>query len=309
MAQPLSIETPDDIVMITTRTQNSRLWFIKNPKLEGRALAYLAKYVAKYSAKLYSYKFMGHHYHLMVSFPLGNKAAFKRDFNARVAVLTNALVETFEGGRVWGRRASTQILPNQEDQEHWFFYMALNEVSSGQVQRISEDEHYNSFSDAISGIVRKHKVFRQSDYNNHKRTNPKVRRQDYIETYELRFERLPGYESLSQSEYRTLMLEKLERRRVEIVASRRAEGKGFATAEHRAARMPGDRPVQTKTSSRESNRPICLTLCSATRRRMLEWYFSIRDAYREASKCFRAGMMNVEFPPGTYRPSIPVLVT
>lgn len=302
MAQDLSIEDKETVFFTTSRTIGSRLWFINNPQLEDRILAYLAKYSTIYGVILYGFKLMGNHYHLKAAYPNANRAEFLRALNSMIARLTILLAPGHDGGKVWARRARSQFLLNSEDLENWFFYSALNAVSSGLARRISDDAQYNSFSDAISGRVRSFKVVNWEDYNNRIRFNPKLTIEECTETYELRFERLPGYEELSHKQYQSMMLGKLEERRQRIIKERTDAGLGFATTEQLRATKPGSKPRTTKTSTRYSPRPLCLTLCKESKERFLSWYFDLLARFRAASEKFRRGDLMVEFPPGTYRP-------
>ena len=302
MAQDLSIEDPEATFFITSRTIDSKLWLVNNPILEERILAYLAKYTHDYSVDLYKFKLMGNHYHMLAGFPFGNKSAFFRSFNSMVARLTKSYTKFFEGGGLWARRARSQFLLEDDDVENWFYYAALNPIISGLGQKLGDYPGYNSFSDAISGRVRTFKIVNWSDYNNRIRYNKNLTIEDCTTTYELRFKRLRKYESLSQKEYRKIMLEQFEKRRQEIIKDRKEKGLGFATAEQLRAVKPGTKPKMTKTSTRHTHRPLCLTLCRKARERFLKWYFDLLAAYKEASFRFRNGELSVAFPKGTYRP-------
>jgi hypothetical protein len=108
-------------------------------------------------------------------------------------------------------------VPNDEDVENWFFYSALNPVSSGLVERVSEYPSYNSFSNAISDNSRTFSIVDWTNYNNRRRYNSKLTIKDCTHGYELRYERLPGYEQMPRAEYKRLMLILLEERRTEII--------------------------------------------------------------------------------------------
>lgn len=309
MAQDISIEVHDAIFLITARTIGSRLWFINNPELEDRFKAYLAKYATLYGAVLYGFKLMGNHYHLLASFPLCNRAAFLRSLNSMFARLTGSLAVEHDGGRVWARRARCQFLLRPEDVEHWFFYVALNSVQSGLCRRLSEDPLYNSFSNAVSGRVETFKIVDWEDFNNRSRFNPRLTIEDCTEVFELKFARLPGCEHFSTKDYQARMLEKLEVRRTHIVADRMSQGKGFAPTDALRSTKPGSKPRSTKTSTRNTPRPLCLTLCKEAKERFLGWYFDLLAAFRDASIRFRSGDLTVQFPPGTYRPPLAVGVS
>ncbi len=55
----------------------------------------------------------------------------------------------------------------------------------------------------------------------------------------MEFKRLPGYEHLTQREYKKLMLKKPEERRLELVQERKAKGIGFLTREQLLNTVPG----------------------------------------------------------------------
>ena len=100
------------------------------------------------------------------------------------------------------------------------------------------------------------------------------------------------------------MLKKLEERRVKIVNERKAKGLGFLGPVALAKMVPGSKPLATKKSKRDSKRPLVLTKCVETKKRFLQWYFAIFDAFKNASEKYRKGMINVELPPGTYQPPL-----
>ena len=304
VAQDLSFEMPDGTWFITTKTIASLLWLVNNAVLEEKALAYLAKYQEKYGVILYACIFMGNHWHIEGKFPNGNKTAFLRSFNSMFARLVAKHVKEFHGGRLWGRRARAQLLPENADVEHSALYIALNPVSSGLTQKYTEYKGYNSFSDAICGRAREFDLVDWTDYNNKRRKCKNLKIQDFTTTCTLTYTRLPGYENLSQKDYRLLMLKKIEERRQEVIAKRVAEGKGFAGVEALEATKPGDAPRSTKKSDRNTKRPLVLTLNPEARAIYVEMYFSLLAAYKEASRRFRSGELDVPFPPGTHRPPL-----
>jgi len=302
MAQDLSYEKPELCFFGTIRTQHSRLWFINNPKLEQWILAYLARYQELYGITIYAFVIMGNHYHLLAKFPRSNKAAFFQAFNAIIAKLTNCHVDAFEGGRLWARRVRVQAVPRNEDIEHEFFYCTLNPVSSGLTRTLSSYRSYSSFTDAVYDRRKTYTVINWAKYNDRKRFDPNLKPQDFASKHTLIYSRLPGYEQMTKAEYLKLMHKKLEENRQKAIEKRLSEGKGFATAESLAKQTPGAKPHSSKTSKRDSLRPLILTLCMETKEHFLSWYFSMLDAYRLASRRFRAGDSLQDFPLGTYQP-------
>lgn len=296
------VESRDMASFLTTRTRNSELWFVNNEKLEDGILGYAAKYATRYGVKLYGLAIEGNHIQGPALFPNGNRADFMRDFNASVARAVPYYTPQYPGGRLWGRRYSAEFLPGAEDIEEYLFYTALQPIKDGLVERLKDYPGYNFFNDAVRGIERKFKVVNWTEFHAAKRYNPEVSIKNFIEVVTLKYERLPGYEHLSQKEYATLMYEKLEKRRQAIVAERHARGQGFVGKDALKRVRRGSLPQYSKTSTRFSHRPRVLSICDKRRAECKAWYFKIYFEYRDASKKFRAGDLTVKFPEGTYRP-------
>ena len=287
---------------VTTRSRNSELWFVNNQRLQEAILGYAARYITRYGVKLYAFAIEGNHIQFPAVFPNANRADFMRDLNSTIARAVPHYVSEYPGGPFWGRRYSTEVLPAAEDIEEWFFYTVLQPVQDGLVEKISDYPGYNCFHDAIWGITRTCKVINWGAYNSAKRYRKVVNLADFTEEVTLQYERLPGYEHLSQKEYAKLMERKLEERRCKIVEARRAEGKGFAGREACLRTVPGSVPRETKTSTRYSHRPRVLCVCLERWKQAMGEYFERYYAYREASRRYRAGELTVKFPPGTYKP-------
>ncbi len=298
-SQPIRVEDIDNPQLITCRTINSALWFVNNKALEHRILGYLAKYIKKYKVKLYAFTLVGNHYHMIAMFPEGRRSEFFRDFNARVAEAVNQIVPEFLGGPLFERRFTPQPLLLDSDVENYFFYCALQPVSSGLCDKISDYMDYNSFKDASYGTIRRFKLFNYGKYNAAKRNKPNVRKQDFEEEHELQYERLPGHEEITNKDYNTRLLKELEKRRVLLVNKRKDKGKPFFGKENLRRVKPGSLPNHTK---RDGIRPLVLTACREIRKQYLDWYFSIVAQYREAVDRYRKGYFNTLFPEGTFRP-------
>ena len=297
------IESNELSFFSTIRCRNSRLWFINNPKLEERILAYTAKYLEVHSVELYAFAIEGNHTQDLAYYPLLNRSNFMRDRNSCIGKLVPNYCKEHEGGGLWGRRYSTEIVPSYKDDiEERFFYTVLQPVQDGLVERISDYKGYNCFHDAAWGITKKFKVVNWTQFNAAKRSNPKVSIKDFTTIYKLKYKRIPGYEHLSQRQYALMLGKKLEERRQIIVRQRLAEGKGFAGPEVLKHIKPGSKPMSTKTSERYSFRPRVLSICPLRRKEWLDFYFDCYYKYKEASARFRQGLFDTIFPAGMYRP-------
>jgi len=303
-SQPLRIESKDFASFGTSRTVKSRLLFANNQRLEKRVLGYLAKYKKRHRMQLYSMVFSGSHYHLLNRFLECNRAAFYRDFNARIAEAVKALVPCFPGGKTFERRYSEQAIPRDKDIVERFWYCALQAVYAGLCRRISDYPGYNSFYDAIYGRTKTFEVVDWSKYRQVKRYRPEAKPQDFTIVYELNYERLPGFEYMSQKQYAHFMLAELAKRTKAIVVEWQKKGHVFMTKAQLKKVSASRTAKKPKISNRYSHRPLVLTSCAVTKQNFLQWYFSIYYRYKKAVQAYLAGNTNADFPPGTYRPPL-----
>lgn len=299
------IETSEYSNLITSRTRDSRLWFVNNEQLEERILGLTAKYTTRHNITLYGFALEGNHLHLVAQMSDNNRAIFLRDLKSTIAKAVPHFTPSYSGGGVWGRRFSNEFIGDDSTLEDYFFYVALQPVKDGLVDRISDYPGYNCFHDAVWGKERRFKVFNGTAYYRAKRYGAKVRKCDFFEEFTLRYARLPGYEHLTQKEYAILMHDKLEERRQDILRARVAEGKiSFVGGKRLKQIVPGSLPKNTKTSTSTTHRPRVLSLCHQKRAEMRSWYFGILLHFKDASNRYRKGELSAEFPAGTYRPYI-----
>jgi hypothetical protein len=284
----------------TTRARNSELWFVNNSKLEEAILGYAGRYATRYEVKLYALAVEGNHIHKAAVFPKANRAHFMRDFNSSVARAVPRYQPDYPGGRLWARRYSAEYLVGEPDLEEIFFYIVLQAVNDGLVDDIRDYPGYNCFEDAITGRERQYKVVKWKEYNDAKRWNPDVSIDEYTELCTLKYERLPGYEHLSQKDYELQMREKLALRTKEALQKR--GGKPTLGAEKLKTVKPGTRPHKTKTSGPRDHRPRVLSKDRKRRVTGKSWYFRIYFDFKEASRRYRNGELDVVFPKGTYKP-------
>lgn len=291
MSQPLRVENPDISSLITARCQNSRLWFVNNSKLEKEILFWLAKYTNKYSVELYAFALMGNHFHIVARFPLVNRAAFCREFNKCVAIAVRYHVPNFEGGTLFERRYAEQALPLDKDVEDKIIYCALQAVSSGLAKNIRDYPGYNSFFDAVAGKKRTLKRVNRAEYNQARRYNKNVSPKDFLEVEVLSYAQL-----INNYELKALC----EKKRLELVAKWKKQGKRFPSRAKLRQIIPGSKPKTTKKSSRNSHRPHVLSRCPLAAKEYLKGYFSKIFEHKRAVKKLYAGQFDVAFPAGTY---------
>lgn len=296
------IECRDVASFQTTRSRNSQLWLVNNDELEGAILGYAARYATRYEVKIYALSIEGNHIQKVALFPKANRAHFMRDFNSSVARAVSRYQANYPGGPLWRRRYSAEYLPASADIEDRFFYTVLQPVNDGLVDDIEEYPGYNCFEDAITGRELTCKVVKWKEYNDARRWNKSLSIEKFTEVCILTYDRLPGYENLSQKDYESMMRKKLRERTKAVLQSRKA--KISYGAERLKEIVPGALPKRTKTSGRWDHRPRVLSKDPERRSLGEAWYFSIYFEYKSCSERYRTGQAHVEFPAGTYKPPL-----
>jgi hypothetical protein len=132
--------------------------------------------------------------------------------------------------------------------------------------------------------------------------NPSVDIEKFTDLCTLKYDRLPGYESLSLAQYVSMMRRKLKERTAQVLKGR--DGKPSLGADRLKKIKPGSRPKNTKTSGLLDHRPRVLSKDPERRSLGEQWYFSIYSKYKEASSRYRSGEQDVEFSKGTYKPPL-----
>lgn len=304
MAEQLKITNPDEICLTTIRTRKSKLWFVNNKALEEELLGYLAKYQQQYGVILYAFILMGNHYHMVAKFPKSNRHKFKQAFNRIFANILKRHVKQYSGGSVWARRYRPQALLQPRDVMHWFFYTVLNPVSSGLVKSIADYPCFNSYSMSLTGEVRTFTLIDWRDYKNRKRYNKKLKPDDCKKEYQLKFSRLPEHEQQSQFEYRAFLEDECAKYTKEKIDARINNKQGFCGKENLLKTRIGTIPEHTKTSSRETYRPLALSLNAEALAIYIKDFFTISRSHRQASILFQKGHLKTKFPEGTFRPTL-----
>ena len=298
------IETIDLASFITSKTVNSRLWFVNCPVLEQSILGRVARCQDRYGVIIYALAIQGNHLHFTALFPKGNRAFFMRDLNSVIAKDVKRYQAAFEGGPLFRDVYSAEIIPTSEDVLDKYFYTVLQPVNDALVDDIKHCPYYNCFEDSVKCRKIEYKVVRWKEYNDAKRwkVNADIKIEDFTDTVYLEFTRLPGYEHLSPKAYEAMMRKELAERTQQVREKRRV--KVCMGAKKVKQVEPGSRPNNPKTSKRDTKRPRIGSKRAEIIKAAMDWYWPTIDAHQEASKAYRAGNLTVKFPKGTYRPPL-----
>jgi len=307
MSQPLRIDYPEGMSsFVTRRFRNSQLAYANNKGLEARVLGSLGKYLEKYEAKIYAFTIFGSHDHPMMKFKPQTKSHFFRDLGARTAEAVKKYIPNFGTGAVFEKRPSEQaITEDKESHLERLMYTIMQPIQAGLCKNLSDYPGFNSYKYIVSGKPLEVEFFNGSDFRRAKRKNKHVDPSLFIEKHEIKFERIPGYEHLSQKEYGNLIQAEYEKRRTKIIKELEAKGHVWPSPASLRRTKSTNCAKNPKRSTRETKRPLVLSVCMERRSEFLNYYFSILTAFKKASKSYLLGNRNAVFPEGTCIPPGP----
>ena len=122
------------------------------------------------------------------------------------------------------------------------------------------------------------------------------------EKVELRFERLPGFEHLSRTEWRDRILAAIAEQERKAAHQRRAKGTGVLGRRAILRQSPVGAPKRGEP--RRGLRPRVACRSKWQRIEALGRNAEFLRRYRKAYRAFRAGRRRVVFPAGTYQLSV-----
>ncbi len=306
-SQPLRVDNEDGVAsFVTRRARNSQLVFANNKPLEARVLGALGMYIEKYDATIYALCLFGSHDHGLFSFAPGTKSEFFRDFGGRTAEAIKKYVPNFGGGSVFERRTSEQAVPPEENGYlESVMYTVLQPIAAGLCKNLSDYPGYNCYHHLITGKPLEVEFFNGSDFRKAKYNNKKADPAKFVERYTINFARIPGYEQMSQKEYRAFIGQEFEKRRNAIIEQYDKRGYKWPDPESLKYTSCTEYARNPKKSERGSFRPLVICKCPVRKEEFLNWYFAIVQKYRAASKKYRAGESSAVFPAGTNKPPGP----
>ena len=257
--------------------------------------------------ELYAAVFLSNHLHFQLSGCADSVAAFvgyvKREITRRWG--------HSEGigwhGPMWSEYVST-ALPTAGSQETCLKYILSHGVKEGLVAKPQHWPGVHCATQLLSGSTLKGEWLdstawtRTRDAEKRKKHPKPVRKNDYYRSYEVRFAPIPAWAELTASE---------QRQRVRIVvdeiveegrkARNGAPPLGVKAIQEIPLDCRSDLPPQPWFEKRHH------MICWADPRSpevqdYLERYWEFQNAFRQASAAFLNGELNVEFPPGAFRP-------
>lgn len=279
---------PGRTYLISRRCTQRQFQLRPDPVMNQIYLYCLAEAAERYCITLHAAMQMGNHHHLVLRDNEGNLPEFLCHMHAMMAKATNAYRGRWEN--LWAtEQANAVYLVEDEDQFAKLIYVLANPVIDQLVERATDWPGFSSLTQTLSGLPKT--VTRPRGYF---RRNGKM-----PATATLRFERLAGFEELSDDDWRQKVLTAIAEEEEQARQARKESGRSVVGRKAILRSEPTSSP--NTIEPRRNLRPQLA--CRNTKRRIeeLKKLIAFRAARARCLRRMRSGERNVAFPYGTYR--------
>jgi REP element-mobilizing transposase RayT len=261
----------------------------------------MARATQMYGVRLFGYVWMGNHAHLLVQAPNRNFPDFMCYMNGQIAANINRYLG--RQNQLWARRyAAGQILDEAEELDK-LAYVLANPQNAGIASAIDDWPGLSSATFFFTNQEQRFLCFDRTTWHNKGRP---ANIAPFLSTVVLKHDLLPQLQGLSKKAIRRLIRKHLKTKVNSSTASQVNAPSSLSVRTQLVLRtvIPTDRPESAKRNRRKrSPQPLCHTTIPVLYKIYEEWDGEFRVAYKNASKAYRSGETNVEFPPGSFAPS------
>lgn len=297
MPYPVRHFDPQTIYFVTSRTIQSRFLMTPSPKANELIGGILARFTRQCEIELFAYVFTSNHFHLMVRAPSAiAMSTFMQRLQSNIAVKVGRLVDW--RGRFFARRYSSEPIVDAGAQVERLSYILSHGVKEGLVSAVRSWPGLSCSQALMEGRsvlpqrwrnwTRRWKLEREEDTS-----VGRFSEQCPSEDEALVLSPLPCWAHLSATRRAQLATEL-----VAAVDASAPSGRSRPGPRAIAEQDPHGRPRQTKHSPRPKAHASTKELWVAAVRR----YQAVLAEFREASRRWFRGVLDVEFPQHCFRP-------
>lgn len=243
------------------------------------------------------------HAHTMVS-AIGDQltsiANFYRNAMSQIARRLNWL-QAREGHLLGGAMRLTPCDDRQAAQK--LLYALTNSVKDGLTPTVRHSPLFNTYRIQALGRTQLYWDIRFRDYHAAGGVrNPRLRLKDFIVWRQLEITPLPCFAGMKPEQIQTFVRKQVHEVEEEKAQEHKRQGRTFMAVSKLFEVDPKDKPKEPRKKG--ARQPLVHASSLEAEKAYEEKYNEVRQQHRVASIAFRAGDFEVEFPPGTYRPTI-----
>jgi len=209
-------------------------------------------------------------------------------------------------GHFWAGRARVEEILDDSSAEMMLMYDACNPVKDGMVERARQWKGFSTNEALARGKRLEYSYFNRTGWWKAGGETGKSQKSDFIEKVVIEMTPLPSWSGMKDSQRQTRFRKMIEGEEERARTTRSAEGRTVYGEESLAKRNPFERPSKPRV---RTSQKYCHADTQAACKAYKDMYRELKRAHMQASGDFRSGFVDVEFPPGTFRPPLTAVAT
>ena len=199
MSRPIRYQPEEwSVFFVTGRCIHSRFLLRPSQRVNSLIVGVLARAAERFDVKLFGMCFLSNHYHLLLSSKNAEAlASFMQYVGSNIAREVGRQHRWRE--KFWSRRYYASVVLDEAAQEDRMRYILSNSVKEGLVKHPRYWPGVHCYRHLVEG-ARLHGIWIDRTT---KHFGPELSEKDFTTRYTLQLARLPCYEHLSDSQYRT----------------------------------------------------------------------------------------------------------
>jgi len=299
MSKPIRNFAPGTTLEITTRTFQSRFLLRPSTMINLIVIGVLAKAAKKYDILVHAFFFMSNHYHLIITIPsVQALARFMNYVNSNIAKKAGRWHKW--RGAFWGRRYRAIPILDDEALVDRLRHTMEQGCKEGLIADPRNWPGATCVSPLLEGKPARGFWFSHTKEWYARRAGKKFDDFTYADEQTIQLTPIPCWADLSEEQYRDRILEMVK----EIARDTKAMHRKKGTRPLGAHRILKQRPHAVPRTTKRSPAPSCHAYHRKLRKLFRRQYRAFVDVYRDSSREFLAGKLDVEFPPFCFRPPL-----
>ena len=294
---------PGQVMHGVIRATDRAFLLLPHAELRNLVGACIGRALAKHPVQLHGCMANVNHVHFLVSVTedtIDNGTAFFQYLNGRLAKELNKYWD--RTGPVWGGRIRLEPCVDDASAEERLVYVMTNPVKDDLTEKVTDWMGFSTHSQLAKGKPVSYKFTNLGRWWKQGGPNGRKDKRDFVESVNVHTTPLPHWAGLSDVERRHRYLKLMKDAEQQHRERRAQEGKNVLGMAAILRERHTDRP--SSPAKKSGRKPLCH---ASSKESYLAFRTQWRDflrAYREASAQYRQGVLDVQFPVGSFRPPL-----
>ena len=293
---------PEQVMHGVIRTIDRFFLLIPNSQITNIIGSSVGRALEQHPVQLHACMAHTNHIHFLLSVThetLGNGTRFFQYLNGLIAKEINK--HWNRTGHLWGERISLEPVVDDAAAEKMLAYVMTNPVKDDLVDHVYDWRGFSTYKQLEKGKPVSYNYIARREWWQKGGPRSSQGEKDFQKTTEVQTTPLPHWQNWSEVHQRKHFTNLIKTAEAQNRERRSIEGK-------KAMGMPAvmrnnhrDRPT---SKPKKGPKPLCHASSKGTLRAFKDHWKEFINAYRQASAYYRSGILDIEFPPGSFRPPL-----